>query len=885
MSTLLQVAKAYTTHGLSVIPCKQKRPVIGSWSQYQDAPPRADELDKMFAKGADQIAVICGKVSGNLEVIDIDLKNDDTGELWDALWGDIVEYFNNGMPLLAVFTPSGGAHLYYRCEVIEGNQKLASKPKDGRPVVLIETRGEGGYVIAPPSPGYRTDFDLSSIIEITPDQRADILDICRKYNQIFKTEKAKVSNVQASAYMETPWDAYNNDLTDPWMEVLTSNGWHTTYSKDGRVYFSKDGSDSKNKANWSEEKRLFYVFSTSTEFDSEKAYSPFGIYAVLKCAGDFSQATRELRAAGYGKPFTEFEESMITKAAGQIDKGLDPFDIIRMLTPEFFDKFPDVKDLPKQEREKKTNDALDAIVSAASDRNAQAKGLFWKVGKKGTVLIYDFGLRNFLHEAGFRLFVQERGALLYRLVRVDKISHIIEEVPVDALKKWVEDWVTDNIGDYEVAADDLMQSLLRFKGWKDVIEWFRRISLADVSFLRDTAKASYIPFRNGIVHITKDDIAMMQYHELPANILLWHNQIKQRDIELINLQSETELNQTPVYRFIKRISGITPDIEMMPLEELMAHHPDKYERYLAFMSTGGYLLSNYKDPGRPYAVCLGEDTATDRDGGGVGKDLYMKILGYIRSVCYFPGKQWKANANFAFQTYKLGDDILYISDIDRYFNFELMNNTITEGITIEKKNKDAFTIPYDLSPKIAISTNYDIDNTAAHAARRIKKLLFAKYYNQTLRPEDELGGMFWGPEWTERDWMLFFLVPFYMLQAYMAAGVTRFATTENMKEKSVKLKYSEEFFEYANSIKLGAWMPKKEMYEQFLYDSGNEAKGHGGYSFKKFSNALKFYAETFGMTLVSDRRKERKDSLRDVIFTILVSNGSEVPEFVSDDPF
>jgi len=80
-------------------------------------------------------------------------------------------------------------------------------------------------------------------------------------------------------------------------------------------------------------------------------------------------------------------------------------------------------------------------------------------------------------------------------------------------------------------------------------------------------------------------------------------------------------------------------------------------------------------------------------------------------------------------------------------------------------------------------------------------------------------------------------------------------------------------------------MPKKEMYEQFLYDSGNEPKGHGGYSFKKFSNALKFYAETFGMTLVSDRRKERKDSLRDVIFTILVSQGSEVPELVSDDPF
>jgi len=686
MSTLLQVAKDYTASGLSVIPCRQKRPVIGSWSQYQEVPPTAGELKKMFAKGADQIAVICGKVSGNLEVIDIDLKNDDTGELWNYLWNDILEYFNNSMPLVAVWTPSGGAHLYYRCEVIEGNQKLASKTKDGRPVVLIETRGEGGYVIAPPSAGYgySSELDLNSIREITPDQRADILDICRKYNQIFKTERAKVSNVQASAYKETPWDAYNNDLDNPWESVLSDAGWQVSYSKEGRTYYTKAGSDSKNKANWSDEKRLFYVFSTSTEFDSEKAYSPFGIYAVLKCAGDFSQATRELRAAGYGKPFTEFEESMITKAAGHIDKGLDPFDIIRMLTPGFFDKFPDVKDLPKQEREKKTNDVLESIVQAASERNAQAKGLFWKVGKKGTVLIYDLGLRNFLHEHGFRLFVQERGSLLYRLVRVDKISHIIEEIPLDMMKKFVEDWIVDNIADYEVQGDDLTQSLMKFKGWNDIIEFTKRISLGDVSFLRDTRKASFIPFRNGIVHVTKDDIKIMQYHELPDNILLWANQIKDTDIELVGLESESQLMQTPVYRFIKRIAGITPDIEFMPLEELRITHPDKFERFVAFMSTGGYLMSNYKDPGRPYAVILGEDTASDRDGGGVGKDLYMKILGYIRSMCYFPGKQWKANKDFAFQTYKLGDDILYISDIDRFFNFEIMNNIITEGIIFWK---------------------------------------------------------------------------------------------------------------------------------------------------------------------------------------------------------
>jgi hypothetical protein len=885
MSTLLQVAQKYTSNGLSVIPCKQKRPVIGSWSQYQEAPPTADELEKMFAKGADQIAVICGKVSGNLEVIDIDLKNDDTGELWDNLIRDIADYFREAIPLVMVNTPSGGAHLYYRCAVIEGNQKLASKKKDGRPVVLIETRGEGGYVIAPPSAGYESRTDLSVIAEITPDQRADILDICRKYNQIYKSERAKVSNVQAAAYKDTPWDAYNADTNDPWQKVLEDAGWRITYNKEGRVYFSKDGSDSKNKANWSEEKRLFYVFSTSTEFDSEKAYTPFAIYAVLRCAGDFSLATRELRAAGYGKPFTAHEEDLITKAACHLDKGLDPFDIIRMLTPEFFDKFPDIKDLPREDREKKTNEALDTIINAATERHAQSKGLFWKVGKKGIVTIYDLGLRNFLHENGFRLFVQERGSLLYRLVRVDKISHIIEEIPSDMMKKWVENWIVDNIDDYEVNGDELLQSLIKFKGWPDVIEFITRISLADVSFLRDTRKASFIPFRNGIVHITKDDINILQYHDLPDKILLWANQIKDTDIDLVSLENELQLMQTPVYRFIKRIAGITPDLEFLPLADLRVNHPDKYERFLAFMSTGGYLLSNYKDPGRPYAVGLLEDTASDKDGGGVGKDLYMKILGKIRSVCSFPGKQWKANKDFAFQTYKLGDDILYISDIDRFFNFEIMNNVITEGVTIEKKNKDAFTIPYELSPKIAFSSNYDVDTSAEHTGRRLKKLLFAKYYNAQRRPEDELGGMFWGPDWTHTDWMMFYLVPFYMIQAYLSLGVSNFSTTENMKEKGVKLKYSDEFFDFMQSMERGKWMAKKELFEQFLYDSGYESKGQNGYSIRKFTNGMDHYAKTYGLTFEARREKKRDEAARDIIFCILVPECHKVPELGHDVPF
>ena len=44
---------------------------------------------------------------------------------------------------------------------------------------------------------------------------------------------------------------------------------------------------------------LFYSFTSSTEFESEKSYSKFAVYATLEHAGDFAAAARALRGHGY----------------------------------------------------------------------------------------------------------------------------------------------------------------------------------------------------------------------------------------------------------------------------------------------------------------------------------------------------------------------------------------------------------------------------------------------------------------------------------------------------------------------------------------------------------------------------------------------------------
>ena len=73
-----------------------------------------NEIERNFGfSTVSGIAVICGKVSGNLEVIDIDTKNDIGGSLYQNIVDNIPDEIMS--KLKVVQTRSGGYHMYYRC--------------------------------------------------------------------------------------------------------------------------------------------------------------------------------------------------------------------------------------------------------------------------------------------------------------------------------------------------------------------------------------------------------------------------------------------------------------------------------------------------------------------------------------------------------------------------------------------------------------------------------------------------------------------------------------------------------------------------------------------------------------------------------------------------
>jgi phosphotransferase system IIB component len=95
------------------------------------------------------------------------------------------------------------------------------------------------------------------------------------------------------------WDQYNE--TKDFQNVLLKHGWQINNEKGCKTYFTRPGKRFGISAEFDDDKNIFYVFSSSTEFESSKGYNPFQVYAILDHGRDFSQAAKTLMTTFYIK--------------------------------------------------------------------------------------------------------------------------------------------------------------------------------------------------------------------------------------------------------------------------------------------------------------------------------------------------------------------------------------------------------------------------------------------------------------------------------------------------------------------------------------------------------------------------------------------------------
>ena len=153
---VLNPALDYLRSGFSLIPIAsgQKIPALTSWKKYQLEKPTEDTVKGWFKDKDLNVALVMGAVSGNCTALDIE-KESAAQELLSLLrdkgYKGLLEKIEN---TFCVKTPRGGRHYYFKSVTTYPSLKLAYDTPimvNGKlmAVILIETRGEGGYALVP----------------------------------------------------------------------------------------------------------------------------------------------------------------------------------------------------------------------------------------------------------------------------------------------------------------------------------------------------------------------------------------------------------------------------------------------------------------------------------------------------------------------------------------------------------------------------------------------------------------------------------------------------------------------------------------------------------------------------------------------------------------
>jgi putative DNA primase/helicase len=304
--TLAAAAKVWQDAGFGPIATMpgEKRP-NGAWRQYQQEPAPLTTVITMLNTGCRLGLVL---LPGQ-EAIDVEGR-----AVQDGTWQQVLDAAHEaGMAgLLARVmggyhetSPSGGIHILWRCEAVEGNQKLASRPRDGGEDALIETRGPGGFLVVAPSSDYqRLAGAPASVVTITPEERDDLLSLFRAHDERHPPQDTPADLFSGPAANEDglrPGDDYNTRAT--WDEVLEPTGWvKVQQGGRGETWWRRPGKE----RGWSATtgataNDTLHVHSTSTPFDpSPVSYSKFSAYALMCHGGDHHAAAKELVRLGYG---------------------------------------------------------------------------------------------------------------------------------------------------------------------------------------------------------------------------------------------------------------------------------------------------------------------------------------------------------------------------------------------------------------------------------------------------------------------------------------------------------------------------------------------------------------------------------------------------------
>ena len=305
---------------------------------------------------------------------------------------------------------------------------------------------------------------------------------------------------------------------------------------------------------------------------------------------------------------------------------------------------------------------------------------------------------------------------------------------------------------------------------------------------------------NCAVKITKSEVVLIDYLDLGGYV--WRDHVIDRSFTLC------KVSKCDYKVFISNICG------------------DDKARINSMQSTIGYLLHGWKNLSYCPAVILNDEVISANPEGGTGKGLFMNGLSKMKKNVTIDGKSFAFEKSFAYQLVSADTQILCFDDVKRSFDFERLFSVITEGLTLEKKNKDAIKIPFAKSPKVALTTNYAIKGEGSSFERRKWELELAQYYTKDFTPLVEFGKLMFG-DWDDNEWCQFDNYMISNLQMYLEHGLLK-SEFVNLKMKNLIRSTDHVFIEWCgiisggkinDKLKPNSRIYKSEIYKDFIEDN------------------------------------------------------------------
>jgi len=403
---------------------------------------------------------------------------------------------------------------------------------------------------------------------------------------------------------------------------------------------------------------------------------------------------------------------------------------------------------------------------------------FWYINDKNKVQVDLLKYKLFLERNGFKKFFPSD---CQKPTWVKIISNKVVETSIEKIKDFVLEFLLErkeiDVWKYCANYPNLFSDKLLLM-----------LDSVELMMLRDSKYKSFFAFKNGILEVDKDKHKLIDFIDVDGYI--WESQIIQRDwIELDNFENEYQ-------QFVKNISNNEP---------------------IAIECAIGYLLSTYKNKMNNKAIILNDELISNNPEGGTGKGLFVQGLRQIRNVSILDGKTFDDKKSFPYQTVSPECQVLVFDDVLKNFNFENKFSLVTEGMTLERKNKDAIKLKVEDSPKMVISTNYAIKGEGNSHDRRRHELEIAQYYGKNLTPYDEFGKQLFD-DWDTEDFKKFDNYMIYCLMAYLKNGLIK-QNSKNLKLRKFIAETQMEFYEWAEDTDL---LPrnkrhnKTELYTKFI---------------------------------------------------------------------